>query len=267
MNDITPWLDALHARHVAPYRPQEFTRALRALSARYVERRDELAERSPLDSAGKRAAFAAFYAPLHYLTVREIVGSLPEKAREVTHITDLGCGTGVGAAAWQAGRDMPGAQVPPRVPAQILGVDMSQWALEEAKWNWRALGLGGKAKRGDLMSEIAPAMPTRPTSSARPAMILAWSVNELPRDAQTRLLPLLLDYARGQGQILIIEPLARGAAPWWSRWAAEFAPLGARVDEWKFRVDLPPMLKELSARAGFNREYLGARSIYAGGKA
>ncbi len=75
MSDVATWLDALHARHVAPYRPQEFTRALRALSARYVERRSELADRSALDSAGKRSEFAAFYAPLHYLTVREIAGA------------------------------------------------------------------------------------------------------------------------------------------------------------------------------------------------
>jgi hypothetical protein len=144
--------------------------------------------------------------------------------------------------------------------AQITGVDQSQWALEEAKWNWRALGLGGKAKRGDLVAEIAAMPAGRP--GARPALLLAWSVNELPREAQTRLLTRLLDHARAQGHVLIIEPLARGAAPWWDRWAAEFTPLGARVDEWKFRVDLPPMLKELSSRAGFNREYLGARSIY-----
>ena len=255
MSDIAPWLDALHARHVAPYRPQEFTRALRALSMRYVERRNELAERSALDSAGKRSAFAAFYAPLHYLTVREIVRALPARAREITQITDLGCGTGVGAAAWI------GAMTERGVGAQVTGVDMSQWALEEAKWNWRTLGVGGKAKRGDIVAEM-PATPARPDGTARPALMLAWAVNELPRDAQTRLLPLLQGYARAGGQILIIEPLARGAAPWWDRWAADFAPLGARVDEWKFHVDLPPMLKELSARAGFNREFLGARSIY-----
>jgi hypothetical protein len=36
----------------------ELTRAIRALSARYVESRAQLPDRSPLDSAGKRAAFA-----------------------------------------------------------------------------------------------------------------------------------------------------------------------------------------------------------------
>ena len=52
----------------------EFLKAIRALSARYVERRGALPDRSPLDSAGKRAAFAGFYAPLHFLTVRAVIG-------------------------------------------------------------------------------------------------------------------------------------------------------------------------------------------------
>lgn len=256
MDVVTTWLDALHARHVAPYRSQEFTRALRALSARYVERRDELSERSALDSAGKRSAFAAFYAPLHYLTIREIVGALPEGARSVSAVTDLGCGTGVGGAAWLGARTSPGGT------HALTGVDMSQWALEEAKWNWRALGLGGKARRGDMVAELESAPIARATGPDRPGVILAWSVNELPRDAQSRLLPILLHYARTRGHVLIVEPLARGVTPWWNQWATEFAPLGGRTDEWKFRVDLPPMLKELSSRAGFNREYLGARSLW-----
>ncbi|MBP6717169.1 MAG: class I SAM-dependent methyltransferase [Acidobacteria bacterium] len=255
--DITRWLEALHTRHVAPYRPQEFTRALRALSARYVERRSELAERSALDSAGKRSAFAAFYAPIHYLTVREIVNALPDRARQVSQITDLGCGTGVCAAAWQ--------HAVPRAVG-IVGVDMSQWALEEAKWNWRALGVGGKAKRGDLVAEV-PVVRVRPgaappTPAVRPnppALLLAWAVNELPREAREALLPALLGF---DGQVLIIEPLARGAAPWWREWATAFAGVGGRADEWKFAVDLPPMISELSSRAGFHREYLGARSLW-----
>lgn len=262
MDVLTPWLTALHARHVAPYRPQEFTRALRALSARYVERRSELAERSALDSAGKRSAFAAFYAPLHYLTVREIVRALAEPAREVAHITDLGCGTGVGAAAWQNAQERQDmqeagdAQDRRRARVQVVGIDQNQWALEEAKWNWQQLGVSGRAKRGNLLTAFTPAPP------APPALLLAWSVNELPRDVRTQLLPLLIAFARDRGQVLIVEPLARGAAPWWDEWASAFAQLGGRADEWKFRVELPPMLKELSARAGFQREYLGARSIW-----
>src|SRR3954466_16379118 len=66
------WLAALEARHLADLRVQEVTRALRALSAAYVERRHagphRAGVRGRLDSAGKRAAFPLFYAPLHFLT-------------------------------------------------------------------------------------------------------------------------------------------------------------------------------------------------------
>lgn len=248
-DSLSRWLEALHARHVAPYRPPEFTKALRALSARYVERRHELPERSALDSAGKRSAFAAFYAPLHYLTVSEIVAALPERARRVTAMVDLGCGTGVGSAAW--------ANQCERRPV-ISGVDLNAWALEEAKWNWQALGLGGRAQRGDMVA-AASSVPSGP--AATNALIFAWSINELPREARTRLLQTLTS-ARERRPVLVVEPLAKGAAPWWNEWTKALAPLGARVDEWKFRVELPPMLKELSHRAGFQRDYLGARTIW-----
>jgi hypothetical protein len=70
------WIDTLQTRHRAALTSSEFLKAVRALSARYVERRSTLRDRSPLDSAGKRAAFAAFYAPLHFLTAREIVRAI-----------------------------------------------------------------------------------------------------------------------------------------------------------------------------------------------
>ena len=64
MAPITEWVAALEARHLADLRVQEATRAVCALSSAYVERRGERM-RGALDSAGKRAAFALFYAPLH----------------------------------------------------------------------------------------------------------------------------------------------------------------------------------------------------------
>jgi hypothetical protein len=52
-------------------------------------------------------------------------------------------------------------------------------------------------------------------------------------------------------------------SPWWSEWTAAFATAGGRADEWKFQIEQPAMLKELSHRAGFRRDVLGARSIWA----
>src|SRR5262245_11508427 len=103
MTELDSWLDALIARHTADLAPPQFFKAIRALSARYVESRGQLPDRSPIDSAGKRAAFAAFYAPLHFFTAREIVRALaadmPE-LRALQTVVDLGCGTGVTSAAW-----------------------------------------------------------------------------------------------------------------------------------------------------------------------
>ncbi len=244
---VREWLDALHARHVASYRPKEFTHALQALSVRYVERRKELAARSPLDSAGKRAAFAAFYAPLHFLTVQEVLnqvasGSAPKR------IADLGCGTGVCGAAWALGRG-----------AIVAGVDDNQWAVDEARWNLKTLGIDGRVTRGDLTALVNGSL-------AVDGIVLGWAVNELTTEARQALLPKLVTFATERGPVLIVEPLSRAVSPWWREWVAAFAPAGGRADEWKFQIEQPAMLKELSHRAGFRRDVLGGRSIWASPK-
>jgi hypothetical protein len=250
---VDDWLTALHNRHVAPLRPQEFTRALRALSARYVERRNVLVDRSPLDSAGKRAAFAAFYAPLHFFTVGEVAGALHADTLPIDRLVDLGCGTGVASAAWALSL---------RQPARILGSDTSGWALDEARWNWRQLSVRGRGERRDFVSE-ASALAERAATEIRATGIVAgWSANELPGDARDRLLRALLAVANRGAAVLVIEPLARSATPWWDGWAQAFIGAGGRADEWKFDVALPPALAKLDESAGFNREGLGARSLW-----
>ena len=67
----------LETRHLADLTFPEVSRSLRALSSGYVERRTRLTEGAPLAGRGKRAAFALFYGPLHFLIVRHIATSLP----------------------------------------------------------------------------------------------------------------------------------------------------------------------------------------------
>ena len=86
-------MEALEARHLAELRFAEVTRALRALSSAYVERRHTGAARGALDSAGKRAAFAMYYGPLHILLIQHIVGALGISP-EPGVVVDLGCGNG-----------------------------------------------------------------------------------------------------------------------------------------------------------------------------
>ena len=142
--------------------------------------------------------------------------------------------------------------------AGVAGVDTNAWALEEAAWNWHTLGLSGRARRGDLTGAV-PASP-RPGAG----LICAWSVNEISPAGRAALLPAILTFVERGGVALVIEPLAKGVTPWWPEWTAAFGTIGGRADEWKFTPDLPPGLRDLSQRAGFRRDSLGARSLVAG---
>lgn len=257
------WLIALERRHRAALTPSEFLKAVRALSARYVEKRAALPRRSALDSSGKRAAFAAFYAPLHFLTTREILRAIaargPSEARwrAPARIIDLGCGTGAASAAWSlefAGRPV------------ISGIDLHPWAIDESEWTWRQLGLRGQSRRGDLVEAVGRLLAEhRGTALSRTALIAGWSVNEVADAARQRLLPPLLGLAQRGACVLIIEPLARAAARWWDDWAASAREANGRAEEWRFDVDLPDGLANLSDAAGFRRETLGARSLWIAG--
>lgn len=250
------WIDAVIARHTTALTTAEFNRALRALSVRYVERRASLAARSPIDSAGKRSAFAAFYGPLHFLTTREIVRALGAAGAELDTIVDLGCGTGVASAAWAlacSGRP------------KLQGVDKDDWAIGEAKWNWTSLDLSGRASRGDMVRSlegIVSAAPAR--GKLRVGIAAGWSINELDPASRHSLLPLLVAAADRGATVLIVEPLARGVTPWWDDWARVFVAAGGRADEWKFDVPLPSRLAAIDESAGFRRDALGARTLWRG---
>lgn len=246
MSDVhlQAWLQALEERHLANLTPPEVARALRALSSCYVERRDKLSSGAALDGAGKRAAFALFYAPLHFIVTREVVRAL-DAARHLTELTDLGCGTGAAGAAWAAecGR------------CSVHGIDRNAWAVAEATWTYRALGLHGRAVQGDVSKS-----PLR----SRPGfgVLAAYIVNEVPDDVRAALLPRLLD-AHGKGaRILIVEPIARRMAGWWPGWEKAFSAAGGRADEWRFATPLPDRQRQLGRAAGLDPRELTARSLW-----
>ena len=93
------WVRALEERHLADLTFSEVSRALRALSSAYVERRARLSGGAALSGAGKRAAFALFYGPLHYLLVQHIATALGAARLRTSSLVDLGCGTGAAGAA------------------------------------------------------------------------------------------------------------------------------------------------------------------------
>ena len=225
---------------------QEIVRALRALSSCYVERRTKLAGGGALDSRGKRAAFALFYGPLHFILTRHLIRALGDSAtRDVTEISDLGCGTGVAGAAWALESER----------AHLNGSDRNAWAVAEANWTYRALGLNGHAAVRDVARTRLPSTP-------QSAILLAYVVNELSEpDRQNMAGALKKAQTRGT-RVLVIEPIARRVAPWWSGWEQIFTARGGRADEWRFPSDLPQRQSELARAAGLDPRELTARTLF-----
>lgn len=244
------WLAALDERHLANLTPSEVTRALRALSSCYVERRERLARGGPLDSAGKRAAFALFYAPLHFIVTREVVRALPGSGGGLDRLIDLGCGTGPAGAAWA----LEGGG------ARVTGCDRNPWAVAEANWTYRVLRVDGRAAKQDIES-------TSIRGGAGAGIIAAYSINELPDERRAALLPRLMG-AHAQGaRVLVIEPIARRQAPWWNAWQEAFTGAGGRANEWRFRIELPGRQRALARAAGLDPRELTARSLFLPGSA
>lgn len=255
---VAGWLSALEARHLADLRVPEVTRALRALSAAYVERRQRAVHdggragarprepvRGSLDTAGKRAAFALFYAPLHFLTVSHVVRALGAYARAPATIVDLGCGTGVAGAAW--------ALAAGRTPA-VLGVERHPWAAAEARWTYRQLGLTAQVRQGDITQRLRV--------REQDAVVAGWVLNELPAEARAAVEQQMLDAAQRGARVLVIEPIARTIVPWWDTTARRVVAAGGRADEWRFPGDLPPLVKTFDKAAGLDHRELTARTLY-----
>ena len=131
-NTFANWIAALEMRHLGELTFPEVSRALRALSSAYVERRHAIARGAALSGAGKRAAFALFYGPLHFLLVQHIVqhivGAPPDAADSPRTLIDLGCGTGAAGAAWASAY---------RTPPRVIGIDRHPWAVREATRTYR----------------------------------------------------------------------------------------------------------------------------------
>jgi len=275
---IDDWIGEVIARHSAELTRPELLKAIRALSARYVERRGALPERSVLDSAGKRAAFAAYYAPLHFLTVRAVLAAdtaLPEPA----FVLDAGCGTGVTSAAWATSLNSV---------KSIEGIDVHPWALGEARWTWKAFGIRAKTTRADLASHleslVSPGLPPSlkgsadhrslgdggkargsiklpPRDVSDTAIVCGWSLNELTPTTRQRAIACLLALARRGASVFVAEPIARRLVPWWDDFADAASDAGGRAGEWRFAPELPAALAELDEAAGFDREELTVRTV------
>jgi SAM-dependent methyltransferase len=238
------WVAALEERHLSDLTASQVARALRALSSCYVERRRDLAAGAALGTRGKRAAFALFYAPIHFLVVRHVVRGLGLASGPVRDIHDLGCGTGPAGAAWALEVER----------ARVLGTDRHPWAVAEAAWTYRQLGIEARAARQDISR-----LPLAP--SAATGIVSAYTINELPGPARDELLARLLRAHRAGARILIVEPIARRLTPWWGAWEAAFTTAGGGADEWRFPAELPSRQRVLARAAGLTVRELTARTL------
>lgn len=236
------WLALAEERYLADLTRAELGRALRALSSCYVERRGRLGEGRALEGRGKRAAFALYYAPLHFLIVREIARTVTAGLQSRGAVSDLGCGTGAAGAAWAA-----------VTGAAVSGIDVSAWAVQEANWTYQTLDIRGHARRGGVADFRLPSRPS--------TLLAAFVVNELPPADRDHVRDLLVAGAAAGHQVVVVEPIARSLTPWWRDWERAFAAAGGQTREWRVHVTLPPLLRDLDRSAGLDHRELTARSL------
>ena len=121
-------------------------------------------------------------------------------------ILDLGCGTGAAGAAWalacQSSR-------------RSIGIDRHPWAIDEAQWTYQQLGVRRTSSSGRRRA-LARTAARRGRRGGLRAQRAAGRGPDHGREAAcwTR-------STRG-GRVLVIEPIARGIAPWWDDAAAAF---------------------------------------------
>ncbi len=237
-------MSALESRHLTDLTFSEVSRGLRALSSMYVERRSRLAHGDALSGAGKRAAFALFYSPLHALLIRRIVCGLPDACQVRGTIVDLGCGTGAAGAAWATSATER---------LKVYGVDRHPWTVEEARWTYRHFELQGRARFCDVQRFSLP---------AGSHVLASFVLNELDDGSRHALLNRLLARRKRGSRVLVVEPLAGFVAPWWRVWQRAVEDAGGRVDEWRARLELPPIVRKLDRAAGLNHAEITGRSLW-----
>ena len=227
--DLESWVEQESELALADLRFADVRRAVQALSSLYVQKRAKGGlDRRAGDGSGKRAAFASYYAPLHFLAAvvaAQRVGL--GEASDAREVVDLGCGTGaVGAAV---ARMLPGR--PP-----ISGVDANASAVRACRRTFVALGVRGRARVGRLPGAM-------PRIRQGTVVVAGWSLNELSPDERAATVSALeAGLERGAG-LMVLEPLSTRVVPWWPRFCARLP--GAIVDEFRVAIDRPEWIRRL----------------------
>jgi SAM-dependent methyltransferase len=242
--DLDAWLEAAVDRQ-APLTFTDLRKGVRALSARYVERRRrEGVDRDAFASPAKRAAFATYYAALHLETAFRAASEAWPTGRLAERVIDLGAGSGAAGA---------GAARALGVPA-VLGLERSGWALREARATYAAFGLRGRTRRAELPGAL-------PRPRAGDLLVAGWVLNECAPEVRNALIGGLEAALRAGGSVLILEPLAGAVAPWFDGLATRLAPVGCRSFEARYGGERPAWVSKMDHAAGLDHRELRARVL------
>ncbi len=224
---------------------RDLRRGIQSVSRVYVQERNAggLGGRAT-GGAARRAAFACYYAPLHFLTAWHLVQSgILAGSSAPSRIIDLGCGTAaVGSALslWSGG------------VARVEGIEALGWAAREARQTFKALGLRGRVRRAQLPSGL-------PRGAEGDWWVAGWFLNECDETVREGVLDELCAAARKGATVLILEPLAHAAAPWWKDTSARLLAEGWNTGLFKQEVELPDLLERLDQASGLDHSTLGVR--------
>jgi SAM-dependent methyltransferase len=240
------WLEAATLRNGDDLAFREIRKGAQALSWLYVERRGEvdLASRT-IDGRGKRAALTTYYAPLHCLTAHHALATVgAERFGATPRLFDLGAGTGASGAAIARALDA----------GDVTAIDRSGFALKEARATYAAFGVLARTSRGRIPDVL-------PRVEAGDVWVLGWSANELDAAARDALLDRIVRAIGFGGRLVLLEPLAGAAVPWWRTWRETLTPLGVEEHECKVPVALPEWIARLDKATGLDHRVLGARMM------
>jgi len=219
------WIARLEARHLAELTFPEVSRALRALSSTYVERRQKLAEGAALSGAGKRAAFALFYGPIITCWSAHTCERCLTPTGAVSTVSTLAAALEPQDAAWaSACKQSP----------HIVGIDRHPWHTRRGRRDVSRVRLTASTRQGDVATASLPKGSYRAPCGV--------TLNEMSELRATR-----VDAARRSRQqgdrVLIVEPIA-GSSRDGGTLARRRRSSRGRADEWRVRADLPADCRE-----------------------
>jgi hypothetical protein len=94
-------------------------------------------------------------------------------------------------------------------------------------------------------------------------LVAAFAINELSDRERERVGELFAAAAERGTRVLVVEPVAKWAAPWWERWRDRFAGR-ARDEVTELSLELPELLCRLDAATGLCHRRFKVRALWVG---